>query len=147
MKQKVWQEVNLEQLPEVAKEVAGLLNSAPTVWRFYGLMGAGKTTFIKHLCSALGVQDSVQSPTFSLVNEYQTLEGETIYHFDFYRLDSPDEAHQIGVAEYLDSGFICLIEWPEKIQPLLPEESVHILLQQQPDNSRTIEVKIHGTTD
>ncbi|AHM59519.1 hypothetical protein D770_06280 [Flammeovirgaceae bacterium 311] len=146
MKQKVWQQVTLEQLPQVAAEVLDLLKVAPTVWQFSGQMGAGKTTFIKHLCGALGVLDSVHSPTFSLVNEYLTREGDTVYHFDFYRIDKPEEAQQIGVTEYFDSGFICLIEWPERVQPLLPEESVQILLHPQPDNSRTIEVKIHGTT-
>ncbi|WP_224996478.1 tRNA (adenosine(37)-N6)-threonylcarbamoyltransferase complex ATPase subunit type 1 TsaE [Cesiribacter sp. SM1] len=147
MKQKVWQGVTLDRLPGVAAEVLSLLNGAPTVWQFDGPMGAGKTTFIKQLCRDLGVQDVVQSPTFSLVNEYQTQEGDTIYHFDFYRINSPEEAHQIGVTEYLDSGYICLIEWPERIQSLLPEENVQILLHPHPDNSRTIEVKIHGTTD
>ncbi len=146
MKQSVWQGVTQRQLPGVAAEVLSLLNGAPTVWRFDGQMGAGKTTLIKHLCSALGVRDIVQSPTFSLVNEYQTLAGDTIYHFDFYRINSPEEAQQIGVTEYLDSGDICLIEWPELVQPLLPEEYVQFVLKPQPDNSRTIEVKIHGTT-
>lgn len=141
-----WQGITLEQLPMVAEEVSSWLSSAPPVWCFNGQMGAGKTTFIKCLCQALGVQDMVQSPTFSLVNEYQTAAGATVYHFDFYRIETAEEAVGIGAEEYFDSGNTCLIEWPERVAALLPEEYVQLLVQPQSDNSRTIEVLIHGTT-
>lgn len=146
MKQRVWQGVLLSDLPQLAGEVVDFLASAPTVWRFDGQMGAGKTTFIKELCRRLCVVDRVQSPTFSLVNEYQAETGDTVYHFDFYRIENPEEAQSIGVTEYFDSGFICLIEWPERVEPLLPEEYVQVLIQPQHDESRTIQVTIHGTT-
>ncbi|MFP5079277.1 tRNA (adenosine(37)-N6)-threonylcarbamoyltransferase complex ATPase subunit type 1 TsaE [Pedobacter sp. JCM 36344] len=92
---------------------------------FYGDMGAGKTTFIKTICAKLGVNDMVSSPTFSIVNEYEG-KGKTIYHFDFYRIKSIQEAFDIGYEEYFYSGNICLIEWPEKIQELLPEHYVKV---------------------
>ena len=146
MKQRTWQGVRLENLAATAAEIVQWLNAAPLVWRFDGQMGAGKTTLIKSLCRAMGVLDMVQSPTFSLVNEYLTDEAETIYHFDFYRIESPEEAEGIGATEYFDSGSLCLIEWPERVERLLPEEYVQLLLQPQPDNSRTIQVTIYGTT-
>lgn len=146
MKQRIWQGVCLENVPIVAQEVVLWLKTAPAVWLFYGQMGAGKTTFIKSLCRALSVSDTVQSPTFSLVNEYSTTEGALVYHFDFYRIETPEEAEGIGATEYFDSGSLCLIEWPERVEPLLPEEYVQLQLQPQLDNSRTIQVTIHGTT-
>jgi tRNA threonylcarbamoyladenosine biosynthesis protein TsaE len=93
---------------------------------FYGKMGAGKTTLIKAVCEQLGVADIVNSPTFSIINEYRTHSGETIYHMDFYRLKSAGELMDIGYEDYLYSGNYCLIEWPEKFQELLPEDSVYI---------------------
>lgn len=89
---------------------------------FYGEMGAGKTTTIKAICKALGVEEEVSSPTFSLVNEYVTNKGETVFHFDMYRIDSEDEVYDMGYEEYFYSGNICLVEWPEKIPNLLPEK-------------------------
>lgn len=86
---------------------------------FYGEMGAGKTTFIKSFCQQTGVEDTIQSPTFSIVNEYQSGSGEPVYHFDFYRLKSEEEAYDLGYEQYLFSGYFCLIEWPEKIAGLL----------------------------
>ena len=93
---------------------------------FSGEMGAGKTTFIKALCAAMGVTDNVSSPTYSLVNEYQNTLGQKIYHFDFYRLAKESEALDMGCEEYFYSGFFCLIEWPEKIPSLIPPDCLHV---------------------
>jgi tRNA threonylcarbamoyladenosine biosynthesis protein TsaE len=93
---------------------------------FYGEMGSGKTTLIKAICAELGVKDVVNSPTYGLVNEYKTGNGSKIYHFDFYRLNSIEEALDIGVEEYLNAGSYCLMEWPEKIAALLPETIVNV---------------------
>ena len=106
---------------------------------FYGPMGAGKTTFITALCRALGVrEDAVSSPTFAIVNEYRGGSGQDIYHFDFYRIQKPEEALDIGLYDYLDSGSLCLMEWPENIEQLLPEESLRIYLKVNPDGSRSL---------
>jgi len=110
---------SLADLPSLAAQVVAEMQH-PVVLLF-GSMGAGKTTLIKALCKVLLVEDEVSSPTYSLVNEYETEAGETIYHFDLYRLNSPEEALDFGVEEYLESGNMCLIEWPEKIVDFLPE--------------------------
>ena len=106
---------------------------------FYGDMGAGKTTFIRTLARELGMSadEAANSPSFSLVNEYSTPAG-TVYHFDFYRLDSVEEALDIGVEEYFDSGALCLMEWPERIIPILPEDTVSVKLTVNDDDSRTL---------
>ncbi|MEI6682777.1 MAG: tRNA (adenosine(37)-N6)-threonylcarbamoyltransferase complex ATPase subunit type 1 TsaE [Bacteroidota bacterium] len=105
-----------------------LLESFPgaRIFALYGSMGAGKTTFIKALCAVLGVADIVQSPTFSIVNEYKTVAGDSIYHFDFYRIRKTEEAFDIGYEDYLYSGNYCFMEWPEMIETLLPAETVRI---------------------
>ena len=106
---------------------------------FYAPMGAGKTTFITAVCKALGVrEDSVSSPTFAIVNEYRTASGEPLYHFDFYRIERPEEALDIGLYDYLDSGALCLMEWPENVEPLLPEETLRARIAVNQDGSRTI---------
>lgn len=120
----------LVQLPKVAAQVAPKLQG---VVLFIGEMGAGKTTVIKALCAVLGVKDEVSSPTFSLINAYETQAGVPIYHFDLYRLENELEALDIGVEEYLESGEMCFIEWPEKIINFLPEKVTLVLLAQQPD--------------
>lgn len=97
-----------------------------SIFLFQGEMGAGKTTVIKNLCTFMGVVDKVSSPTYSLVNEYQTELGEVVYHFDFYRINDEFEALDMGVEDYLNSSDLCLIEWPEKIQSLLPNK--HLLI-------------------
>ena len=111
-----------------------------TVYAFYGEMGAGKTTFIRALVAALGVEDDVaNSPSFSIINEYRSdTTAELIYHFDLYRLDSMDEAMDIGVEDYFDSGALCLLEWPERIEPMLPDDTVRVTITVNPDESRTI---------
>jgi tRNA threonylcarbamoyladenosine biosynthesis protein TsaE len=108
------------------------------VWVFRGEMGAGKTTLIKSLAKALQVADSVSSPTFGIVNEYQTLAKGLIYHFDFYRLDDPMEALDIGIEEYFYSGNFCWLEWAEKIAPFLPEQFFHIELALASETGRIL---------
>ena len=112
------------------------------VWIFKGEMGAGKTTFIRNICEVLEVQENVSSPTFSLINEYSCKNGEKVYHFDFYRINTPKEAVDIGCEEYFYSGSICMIEWPEKILNLLPEKFVMITIVDK-DGKRQIQFS-HG---
>jgi tRNA threonylcarbamoyladenosine biosynthesis protein TsaE len=111
-----------------------------TVYAFYGEMGAGKTTFINALCRALGVEDDVtNSPSFSIINEYRSdTTAELIYHFDLYRLESLDEAMDIGVEDYFDSGALCLLEWPERIEAMLPDDTVNVTIRVNDDDSRDI---------
>jgi tRNA threonylcarbamoyladenosine biosynthesis protein TsaE len=125
---RIWESYTLADLPVVAKEMLAYLQDAPRVWLFRGQMGAGKTTLSKELLKQLGIDQNVQSPTFSLVNEYQTKSGETVYHFDLYRLKNIQEALAIGIEEYLDSGNYCLIEWPEQAEELwdFPHVNVEI---------------------
>tara|TARA_Y100000768_G_C23925021_1_gene657042 strand:- start:429 stop:845 length:417 start_codon:yes stop_codon:yes gene_type:complete len=115
----------LEELSTVAQKVLENLDQ-DTILCFYGEMGAGKTTLIKAICQQLGVEDQVSSPTYSIVNEYLSSSGEPVYHFDFYRIKSEEEAYDFGYEEYLYSGAICLIEWPERIAGLLPESYAKI---------------------
>lgn len=117
---------------------------AADIWLFIGQMGAGKTTLIKAICKAMQVLDEVNSPTFSIVNEYLTAEDETVYHFDFYRLEEEEEALNIGVEEYFYSGNICMIEWPERIEGLLPDTFLRIDISENEDQSRTIKLTTHG---
>ena len=106
---------------------------------FRASMGAGKTTFITALCRRLGVRsDAVSSPTFAIVNEYRTAAGEPVYHFDFYRITKLEEALDIGLYDYLDSGALCLMEWPENIEEILPEETLKVYITVGEDGSRTI---------
>ena len=108
------------------------------VFAFFGPMGVGKTTFIKALCNELGVVEIVTSPTFALVNEYQTGNGEVIYHFDFYRINKIEEVYDLGYEDYFYSGNYCFIEWPDKIAELLPENIAYVQLVENKDGSRTI---------
>ena len=110
-----------------------------TVFAFYGKMGAGKTTFIKAVCEALGVTDVVNSPTFSIVNEYRSHNtGELIYHIDFYRIKKLDEVYDMGYEDYFYSGAVCFIEWPELIEEVLPGDAVKVTIEEQEDGSRVI---------
>ncbi len=112
--------------------------SEQRVFAFYGKMGAGKTTFIQAICRTLGSNDNVTSPTFALINEYKTPEQNSIFHFDFYRIKNLEEAFDLGYEDYLYSGSYCLIEWPEMIEPLLPEKMVEVKIEVNNDESRTI---------
>lgn len=107
---------------------------------FYGNLGAGKTTFIKALCDRLGVDDNVCSPTFTIVNEYRAADGDSVFHFDFYRIDSLREAQDLGLEEYFYSGCFCFVEWPEKIADLLPEETVEVRIEPVDEVTRRISV-------
>ena len=120
-------EIILNSLLDLEGAAKTLINLSADhkIFVFYGDMGAGKTTFIKAICAELGVQDTVSSPTFSIVNEYSCHNG-TIYHFDFYRIKSIQEAFDIGYEEYFYSGDLCLIEWPEKVEELLPDHYVKV---------------------
>ena len=109
-----------------------------TVFAFYGKMGAGKTTFVKALCTELGVEDVITSPTFAIVNEYTDGKGEPIYHFDFYRIKKLEEVYDMGYEDYFYSGAPCFIEWPELIEELLPEDTVRVTIEEQPDHSRVV---------
>ena len=125
---------SIEQLAEVAQQI---LDQNPNkVILFNGDMGVGKTTLIKQLCKTLGVNDATSSPTFSLVNEYQTDNNQTVYHFDFYRLNKETEALDMGVDDYLYSGNWCFIEWSEKIPSLIPEEHSVISIELLSDGKR-----------
>lgn len=128
---------NLIDLEEIAKKIIKQAGDK-TIWIFEGEMGAGKTTLIKAICKELGVLSAVQSPTFSIVNEYLTANGDTIYHFDFYRLKRESEALDFGIEEYFDSGNICLLEWAKKIESLLPENCYTIQIEVIDENSRNL---------
>mgnify|MGYP003294531495 FL=1 len=109
-----------------------------TLVAFFAPMGAGKTTFTTALCKVLGVTDPVGSPTFAIVNEYMRSDGEPIYHFDFYRINKLSEAIEIGLYDYLDSGHLCIMEWPENIEELLPEETLRVQIVINADQSRSL---------
>jgi len=130
---------NLSEIDSVALEFLSMFPD-DKVFAFYADMGVGKTTFIKSLNKVLGVVDDVSSPTFSIVNEYESVKGFLVYHFDFYRIDSPEEALDFGFFEYIDSGNYCFIEWPEMIEGLLPENTVKIKMYEDVDGSRVIEM-------
>ena len=131
------------QLDEAARAIIKAGEKEP-VWLFTGEMGVGKTTLIKAICRQKRVLDKVSSPTFSIVNEYLTEADEMIYHFDFYRLEKQEEALDIGLEEYLYSGNLCMLEWPEKIEGLLPQQFLRIDLAERADRSRTIKLTRHG---
>jgi tRNA threonylcarbamoyladenosine biosynthesis protein TsaE len=111
------------------------------VFAFYGKMGAGKTTFIQAVCRVLGTSDNVTSPTFALINEYKTKAGSSIFHFDFYRIKDLEEAYDLGYEDYFYSGNYCLIEWPEKIETLLPQNYVEVKIEVQENGDRLISSK------
>ncbi|GHU58259.1 tRNA (adenosine(37)-N6)-threonylcarbamoyltransferase complex ATPase subunit type 1 TsaE [Bacteroidia bacterium] len=128
-------------LNEAARSFIALMGDR-TVFAFHGEMGAGKTTFIKAICEELGVTDVINSPTFAIINEYRSdTTGELIYHFDFYRINKLSEAEDLGVDDYFYSGALCFIEWPEKIEELLPEDVVNATIREQADGSRILEME------
>lgn len=128
---------DLEHIDQAAREFLDR-TADHRLLAFYGAMGAGKTTFTVALCKALGVQDSVCSPTFTIVNEYETADGEPMYHFDFYRIRNNAEAMDIGIEDYFYSGCLCIMEWPENVEDLLPEETLRVTITVRPDQSRVI---------
>ncbi|MTI20060.1 tRNA (adenosine(37)-N6)-threonylcarbamoyltransferase complex ATPase subunit type 1 TsaE [Fulvivirga sp. RKSG066] len=130
---------SIDQIEEVAGQILKFA-SGINIWLFEGEMGAGKTTLIKAICKQLNVEDTVNSPTFSIVNEYQNNSGSTFYHFDFYRIKEEEEAIEIGVYEYFDSGNLCFIEWPSKIENLLPEKVLKIDISVTGKEQRSIEI-------
>lgn len=134
---------NLESLAAAAEEFIGLMDDY-TVFAFNGDMEAGKTTFIRALARALGVDaEEANSPSFSLINEYRSdTTAELIYHFDLYRLESLDEALEIGVEDYFDSGAVCLIEWPERVADILPDDAVRVDISEDADGSRLLKVTL-----
>jgi tRNA threonylcarbamoyladenosine biosynthesis protein TsaE len=127
----------LTALPQAAEQLLPLLEQHRVI-AFYGAMGAGKTTLIKAICSAMGVANTVNSPTFALVNEYRKPDSEPGYHFDFYRINKPEEAFDLGYEEYFFSGHSCLIEWPEYIAPLLPTGTLHLHINVNDSGTRTL---------
>ena len=131
---------SLDRIDQAAKEFVQNMGDE-TVYAFYGEMGAGKTTFINALCRTLGVEeDPTGSPTFSIINEYRSdTTAELIYHFDLYRIESLDQAFDIGVEDYFDSGALCLLEWPERIDDILPDDTVRVRITVNPDGSRDLE--------
>jgi len=134
---------NLAALPTVAQQLAtAIAESGHSVVAFEGEMGAGKTTLIRALGAVLGVADDVSSPTFALVNEYRDGRGQPVYHFDFYRVDSEEEAARLGAAEYFDSGYLCLVEWPARVAGLLPPAYLQVALAVTGPETREIQLSI-----
>lgn len=128
---------SLSDIDAVAKEFLALTQGRKLL-AFYGQMGAGKTTFTVALCKALGVEDAVSSPTFAIVNEYLCADGSPMFHFDFYRIRNNAEAMDIGVEDYFYSGRMCIMEWPENIEDILPEDTLRIYIKVNDDLSRSI---------
>jgi tRNA threonylcarbamoyladenosine biosynthesis protein TsaE len=127
---------NQDTIREAARQFVEQMGDSH-VFAFYGKMGAGKTTFIKAICEELGVEDVITSPTFAIINEYESPET-TIYHFDFYRIKKLEEVYDMGYEDYFYSGGLCFIEWPELIEELLPEDAVRITIEEQADGSRIV---------
>lgn len=128
---------NINEIRSAAREFLSNMGDNK-VFAFHGSMGAGKTTFIKALCEELGVTETVGSPTFAIINEYKDGKGLPIYHFDFYRINKLEEVYDFGYEDYFYSGNLCLIEWPELVESLLPENTVRISIEELEDGSRII---------
>ncbi len=128
---------SLDTIHEAAKEFIKGMGDGK-VFAFYGKMGAGKTTFIKALCEVLGVKDVITSPTFAIINEYTDGNNNPIYHFDFYRIKKLEEVYDMGYEDYFYSGNLCLLEWPELVEDVLPENVIKVTIEEQPDGSRLL---------
>lgn len=130
---------SIADYPDAAREFVEQMGER-RIFAFYGKMGAGKTTFIKSICEELGVEDTINSPTFAIVNEYETREQNTIFHFDFYRIKSLAEVYNMGYEEYLYSGSVCFMEWPELVEELLPDECTRVDIEENEDGTRTVTI-------
>lgn len=130
---------NKRELPEASRKLLKHIGKNRII-AFYGSMGAGKTTIIKAICESLEATDTVTSPTFTLVNEYKTSKGDSLYHFDFYRIKRLEEVFDFGIEEYFSSGSYCFMEWPEMIEKYLPQETVKISIEVGADEERILEI-------
>ena len=128
---------SLDTIHEAAKDFIKGMGDGK-VFAFYGKMGAGKTTFIKALCEVLGVKDVITSPTFAIINEYTDGNNNPIYHVDFYRIKKLEEVYDMGYEDYFYSGNLCLLEWPELVEDVLPENVIKVTIEEQPDGSRLL---------
>ena len=128
---------NIDHIREAAREFIQHIGDH-RVFAFYGKMGAGKTTFVKTICEELGVDDVITSPTFAIVNEYTSGEGDSIFHFDFYRIKKIEEVYDMGYEDYFYSGSLCFIEWPELIEDILPDDAIRVNIAEQEDGSRLV---------
>ena len=128
---------DIDHIREAAREFIGHIGDH-RVFAFYGKMGAGKTTFVKAICEELGVDDVITSPTFAIINEYETPSNSPIYHFDFYRIKKLEEVYDMGYEDYFYSGALCFIEWPELIEDILPDDAVRVSIAEQEDGSRVV---------
>ena len=128
---------SIDSIADAAQEFIAQMGDNK-IFAFYGSMGAGKTTFVKALCEAMGVTDTVNSPTFAIVNEYDTPLGCPIYHFDFYRIKRLAEVYDMGYEDYFYGRGLCFIEWPELVEELLPEDTVKVTIEEQPDGTRLV---------
>lgn len=131
---------SVDKIQEAVRQFVCQMGDAK-VFAFYGKMGAGKTTFIKAICQELGVEDVITSPTFALVNEYTAGDGSPIFHFDFYRVKKLEEVYDMGYEDYFYSGALCLMEWPELVEELLPQDAVAVTIHANADGSRSIDVE------
>lgn len=134
------QEVQIKNIHDIDRAAGEFIQKVAghNLIAFYAPMGAGKTTFTTAICKRLGVTDPVCSPTFTILNEYLTVEGEPVYHFDFYRIGKIAEAIDIGFEDYVYSGHLCIMEWPENIEEILPEDTLKVYISVNPDSSRTV---------
>ena len=128
---------DIDHIREAAREFIEHIGER-RVFAFYGKMGAGKTTFVKAICEELGVDDVITSPTFAIINEYETPSNSPIYHFDFYRIKKLEEVYDMGYEDYFYSGALCFIEWPELIEDILPDDAVRVSITEQEDGSRVV---------
>lgn len=131
---------SLNEIDKAAKDFVAAMGDRK-VFAFYGKMGAGKTTFIKAVCEELGVEDVINSPTFAIVNEYVDGKGEPVYHFDFYRIKNLQEVLDIGYEDYVYSGHVCFMEWPELIENLLPDDAVKVTIEEEMDGGRVVQIE------
>jgi tRNA threonylcarbamoyladenosine biosynthesis protein TsaE len=131
---------SIEEIQDVAQKFINEIGDRK-IFAFNGKMGAGKTTFIKAICEVMGVKETINSPTFSIVNEYEAADGSIIYHFDCYRINKIQEALDLGAEEYLYSGNLCFIEWSENIAPLLPDTLVNVDINELENKKREIVIR------